>query len=154
MENREGRRRSAFVCAAAALVFDIIVWFLPLHGGFGEFGDAFPAGIGVRLTIGLLISALIPTATISTGLVLAWRRRSPIASGVFLATGIFFVLRGVTAPFYDLPRVRPLLLMVLEIGIGLLLLLAAWLSVRPLSVADPPPPLAEGQPLDRPDQIA
>lgn len=130
------------VIAATALLAAIIVLLLPLHfRGSGNFGNAFPPGVGTRLTIGFLIRDFTLPVVIAIGLILVWCHQRPIASGVFLAGGVFSFLDGSTAPFYALPRLQPMLLLALMALIGCDLIVAAWLARgRPAGPPLPPPP--------------
>lgn len=133
--------KRAAVLAAAAAALHVLVLLLPLHfRGPGDFGNAFPPGVGVRLTIGFLIRDFAPVAMVAAGLILLLRGLPSMATGAFVATGIYFVLLGISAPFYALPRLQPLLLMTMRIAVGLLLLLAAWQATRRAPAAEPLPP--------------
>lgn len=127
MLGKRGRDDAARILAVGALVGSIVVLFMPLHLiGAGQFGDAFPLGVGTRLTIGFLIQAFTLPIMIATGLGLLLRHRGKIASGVFLACGVFSVLDGLTAPFYALPRLQPMTLLAIRVVVGGALFAAAW----------------------------
>ena len=131
-----GRRASvrALILGIVALLAEILVIFLPLHFiASGEFGIlvALPSRFGLRIMIGSIIGGFTLPLMTMAGILLHWRRRPAVASGTFLASGIFAFLDGIAAPFYALPRLQPMLLLVFGIVIGSTLLLAAWWSVRP-----------------------
>jgi hypothetical protein len=114
--------------------------FLPLHfRGLGVFEDAFPAGVGTRLTIGFLIRGFTVPVVIGVGLALIGRRRVPLAAGVFVGAGVFSILEGLAQPFYALFRTRPLILMGIQILVGVLLILAASSAVSRRPALPPPP---------------
>ncbi|MGI8615687.1 MAG: hypothetical protein ACR2L4_02735 [Actinomycetota bacterium] len=126
----------------------MLVLLLPLHfRGSGVFGNAFPPDVGTRLTIGFLIRDFTLPAIVVVGLVVLWREHRLVATGIFLASGLYSILHASTAPFYALPRLQPMALLILRSVVGLLLLAAAWSPSRrepsgpggePPSI--PPPP--------------
>jgi hypothetical protein len=138
---RSRNERAAATVAGTALALDVLILFLPLHfRGVGEFDTAFPPGYGVRLTVGFLINNFTLPAIILTGLVILWRGNRLIAAGVFLASGLTAITHGVTAPFYALPRLQPIVLLTLRCLAGGLLLIAAWSASRSVSTLPIPPP--------------
>jgi hypothetical protein len=115
------RRLRVVTLSTVALVTWCASVALPLHlAGAGVFTTAFRFDVGLRLSLGQSLPAII-----LLGIFLASARRWSIATGVFLAAGVIAVLDGMTAPFFALPRPRPLLLMAMEIAVGLLLFAAA-----------------------------
>jgi hypothetical protein len=141
VEYGKGDFKWAATLAGIALILDVVSLLLPLHFlAPGQFGNAFPGGVGIRLTIGFLIQDFTLALMIAAGLVLLARGRQLITAGVFLAAGIYSVLRGASAPFYALPRLQPMVLMTLRISVGILLFLAAWRCTRPSPTTPPLPP--------------
>ena len=134
-------KRAAVTVAGAALALDVLILFLPLHfRGVGEFDSAFPPGYGVRLTVGFLINNFTRPAIILTGVVILWRGNRTVASGVFLASGLAAITHGITAPFYALVRLQPMVLLTLRCLVGVLLLIAAWSASRSTATPPIPPP--------------
>jgi hypothetical protein len=137
--------REARPLAVAALIIYVAALFLPLHlgpvyGGPGHRENAIPTDLGARLTIGFLIHDFTVPLIISIGLLIMRRGRVALAAGVFLGVGLFVILDGVTHPFFQQFRNRPLILMCIEFLVGALLLLAASRSVAHRLPAVPPPP--------------
>ena len=127
--------------AGAALAIYVVTLFLPLSfKGRGVFEDAFPSGVGTRLSIGFLIHHFTVPLVIVVGLLLMSVTRVQMAAGVFLGAGLFSILEGLTQPFYALFRTRPLVLMGIQILVGALLLLAAYSAVHRRTPSLPPPP--------------
>jgi hypothetical protein len=138
--------REARPLAVAALIIYVAVLFLPLYlgpvyGGPGHWENAFPTDLGARLTIGFLIHDFTVPLIISIGLLIMSRGRLALAAGVFLGAGLLVILNGVTHPFFQQFRARPLILMCIEFLVGGLLLLAASRIVAHRLPAVPPPPL-------------
>jgi hypothetical protein len=137
--------RDARLLAGAALIIYVAALFLPLYlgpvyGGPGHWENAFPTDLGARLTIGFLVHDFTVPLIISIGLLIMSRGRLALAAGVFLGAGLFVILDGVTHPFFQQFRTRPLILMCTEFLVGALLLLAASQSVAHRLPAVPPPP--------------
>jgi hypothetical protein len=112
----------------------------PVYVGPGHWENAFPTDLGARLTIGFLIHDFTVPLIISIGLLTMSRGRLALAAGVFLGAGLFVILDGVSHPFFQQFRARPLILMCIEFLVGALLLLAASRIVAHRLPAVPPPP--------------
>ena len=144
-----GRVGAATLLAIGALAVHLASVFLPLHPGSiadPSAGDAFPAGLSTRLTIGFAITVFFIDVVALVGLALLAGGRSTIAAGVFLAAAIVETLIAIAGPFYTSTEARPLILMALRFVVALLLFGASYAAAARGRQAEgppvpPPPPI-------------